>query len=473
MRGMGDQEDDQESFQLILDRPDALLLVAIAFCGLMFSGARADESSLPNVILCMADDLGWGDTGYNGHPVLKTPNLDAMARAGIQFNRFYSAAPVCSPTRGSVITGRHPYRYGIYGANVGRIKHEETTIAEVLRSEGYATGHFGKWHLGSLSKEIKDARRGGRNPENFAIPWDHGFDVGFSSECQMPTWNPMENQTFPSKYWIGPGTWETDNLEGDDSRVIMDRVLPFIESSVKQRRPFLAVVWFHTPHSPVVASPRHRAMYPNEDVNHQDYYGCVTAMDEQLGRMRAKLHELGQHKNTMIWFCSDNGPARQGKPQHVGSAGPFRGFKGSLYEGGIRVPGILVWPDRIKEHTKVDVPCVTSDYFPTILAAIGSHLAAQNSESYDGTNLLPIIDGKVTRRDSPIGFQSRKHLALSDDRYKILSTDEGESWELYDLVADPSEKQNLAKEQEGLLGDMVATFRSWQASCRQSNEENE
>ena len=125
----------------------------------------------PNIILCMADDQGWGDVGYNGHPFLKTPNLDAMSKAGLRFNRFYSGAPVCSPTRGSAITGRHPYRYGIYFANVGHLRKQEMTLAEALKTRGYTTGHFGKWHLGTLTNDIPDGRRGGRQEEHYAPPW--------------------------------------------------------------------------------------------------------------------------------------------------------------------------------------------------------------------------------------------------------------------------------------------------------------
>jgi len=136
-----------------------------------------DSIKEPNVILCMSDDQGWGDVGYNGHPVLKTPNLDQMAKEGITFERFYSGAPVCSPTRGSCLTGRHPYRYGIYHANVGHVKKEEITLAEVLKMQGCATGHFGKWHLGTLTKTVKEANRGGRRgAAHYSPPWENGFD---------------------------------------------------------------------------------------------------------------------------------------------------------------------------------------------------------------------------------------------------------------------------------------------------------
>ena len=444
-----------------------------------FSGpAWAGTSALrdPNVILCMADDLGWGDTAYNGHPVLRTPNLDAMAAAGIRFDRFYSGAPVCSPTRGACLTGRHPYRYGIDYANSGHMKRDEITLAEVLKRHGYTTGHFGKWHLGTLTKEIKDGRRGGRQNEHYSPPWENGFDECFATEQAVPTWDPMKDQPFETKYWMGPGVYATENLEGDDSRVIMDRAVPFIRRAAKAGEPFLAVIWFHTPHSRVIAGPRHRAMYADHDEDHQHYYGCITAMDEQVGRLRAELEALGIAESTMLWFCSDNGPAGRGGgtrqmpgARQQGSAGPFRGRKGSLYEGGVRVPGILLWPEKVKHPRVVDIPCVTSDYFPTILDVLGYRLPEAQARPYDGVSLLPLIEANMTRRGRPIGFESRKQLSLADDRYKLYSADDGQTFELYDLLADPGEKNDLAAATPGVVADMARTLQQWRASCQASN----
>ena len=430
----------------------------------------------PNIILCMTDDQGWGDTAYNGHPVLKTPNLDAMAAEGIRFDRFYSGAPVCSPTRGACITGRHPYRYGIYHANTGHMKKDEVTLAEVLKRHDYATGHFGKWHLGTLTKDVKDGRRGGRQNQHYSPPWENGFDECFATEQAVPTWNPMRDQPIETRYWTGPGRWAKDNLDGDDSRVIMDRALPFVRKAVHADKPFLAVIWFHTPHSRVIAGPEYRAMYPGHDEDHQHYYGCITAMDEQVGRLRAELRSLGVADTTMLWFCSDNGPAGRGGgtrqtpgARQQGSAGPFRGRKGSLYEGGVRVPGMLVWPERIGQPRAVNVPCVTSDYFPTILDVLGYQLPRAETRPFDGISLLPLIDGKMSRRDRPIGFESKKQLSLVGDRYKLYSADLGKTFELYDLIVDPGEKNDLAAEKPEMVAAMARTLQAWRASCTASN----
>ncbi|MBS3764099.1 MAG: sulfatase-like hydrolase/transferase [Planctomycetes bacterium] len=428
----------------------------------------------PNVILAMTDDQGWGDVAYNGHPVLETPHLDEMAESGIRFDRFYSAAPVCSPTRGSCLTGRHPYRYGIFFANVGHMPPEEITLAEALKTQGYVCGHFGKWHLGTLTKDIIDGRRGGRENKHYSPPWDNGFDECFSTEQALPTCDPVREQPIETKYWTGPGEWATDNLEGDDSRVIIDRAIPFIREAVESERPFLAVVWFHSPHCPVRASDRHRDLYQECTEEEQHYFGCISGMDEQMGRLRQELENLDIADNTMLWFCSDNGPAGEGGgcAQHPGErqqgiSGPFRGRKGSLYEGGVRVPGMLVWPERITNSRSVDVPCCTSDYFPTVLETLGFTMDGQ-PEPIDGISLMPIIEGKTPERPRPIGFQSQDQLALTNNRYKIYSPNEGEDYELYDLIEDKEESRDLAPEHPGIVEKMAPQLKEWCQSVQDS-----
>ncbi|MCA9271088.1 MAG: sulfatase-like hydrolase/transferase, partial [Planctomycetales bacterium] len=252
----------------------------------------------------MADDLGWGDVGFNGNQVIQTPSLDKLSHEGLRLTRFYSAAPVCSPTRGSCLTGRHPYRYGIFFANVGHMRQQELTLAELLREHGYATGHFGKWHLGTLTTEIADANRGGpKNKEHFSPPWENGFDTCFSTESKVPTWDPMRKPArgagsagwdaldddapslpYGTRYWTN-GKEVTDNLRGDDSRVVMDRALPFMQQAARAGKPFFAVIWFHAPHLPVVAGPEYAKIYAKHDSHRRNYFGCITALDEQVGRL--------------------------------------------------------------------------------------------------------------------------------------------------------------------------------------------
>ncbi len=458
-------------------------MVAAALCVLgsgEFLSAEQPQNR-PNVVLLMCDDLGYGDlTCFNPESSIKTPHLCEMAAAGLKFTRFYAAAPVCSPTRGSCLTGRHPHRYGIYYANTGHMLPEEITLPELLRESGYTTGHFGKWHLGTLTTEVQDANRGGpKNPQHFAPPQDHGYDVCFVTESKVPTYDPMiapkgANKTswdpvrkgdptvsYGTRYWNEKGEEVTENLSGDDSRVMMDRAIPFIQQAVEDEQPFLATIWFHAPHLPVVADRKYGEIYPGLKNHPRNYYGCISAVDEQVGRLRAKLRELGVAENTMVWFCSDNGP--EGNDKSPGLAGGLKGRKRSLYEGGVRVPGILEWPAVVPAGTETDVPAVTSDYLPTILEVLERPLPGDRP--YDGISLLPVIRGEVAVRDAPIGFQSRKQIAWTGDHYKLYSGDSGKTWELYDLIQDPEERTNLAAEEPEIVQQMQEAALQWVASC--------
>ena len=429
----------------------------------------------PNIILCMSDDQGWGDVAYNGHPVLRTPHLDQMSKEGMRFDRFYSTSPVCSPTRAGVLTGRHPYRHGVPFANVGKLKAEEITLPEVLRAQGYATGHFGKWHLGSLTTKIKDGHRGRPgNTATYSPPWENGYDECFVAESGVHTYHLAGNyEKLGTHYWTGLDQMvPAAEISGDDSTLMMDRALPFIERATEADTPFLAVIWFHTPHQPVLSAPPYTDGYDE----HKDYYGCMTAMDEQIGRLRAKLKELGVEDNTMLWFCSDNGPTKV--KNSWGSTGGLRRGKRSLYEGGVRVPGLLIWPQRIEQPRVVSMPCSTSDYFPTILDLLGLQLP---DRPYDGISLMPLIKGMMTERPKPLAFESSftmreanmgdpsiNQTALIDQHYKIYSKGSGSTYELYDMIADPSEKKNIAKQYPEVVQRMRATIETWRQSCQDS-----
>lgn len=472
-------------------------LVCISATVLIVPIAKAAEAP-PNVVLLMADDLGWGDVGFNGNKVIRTPHLDAMAASGLRFERFYAAAPVCSPTRGSCLTGRHPYRYGILGANVGHLPAQELTLAELLQARGYMTGHFGKWHLGTLSKTERDSNRGGRKgSSHYSPPELHGFEMAFSTEAKVPTWDPMlrpkDSKAKPDTWWdplrdpgdaqpYGTAYWSLGrkvekDLRGDDSQIVMDRALPFIRTAVDRERPFFAVIWFHAPHLPVVAGPEMTALYPDCDKHRQHYYGCITALDAQVGRLREALREAGVAQNTLVWFCSDNGP--EGNEEAPGSTGPLRGRKRSLNEGGVRVPGLLEWPARIQEARTTAVPACTSDYLPTLIELLDIPLT--DSRPIDGISLLPVIDGKVHERSEPIAFESRGQLAVIDDRFKLVyvpasgrgANDEvGETveldFELYDLVADPGEQNDLAAEHPEIVDELAHYLDTWRKSCAAS-----
>jgi arylsulfatase A-like enzyme len=478
-----------------------LLILLISMAN---SSVLADEKSKPNIILCMADDLGWGDVGFNGNSVIKTPHLDAMALAGLKFNRFYSGAPVCSPTRGSALTGRHPYRYGIVTANAGHIRKGEVTLAEALKTQGYVTGHFGKWHIGTLTKTIKESNRGGpKGKAHFAPPWENGFDQSFSTEAKVPTWDPLlrpknnnsrnwwdpvmdasQAKPYGTNYWAN-GKRVTEPLRGDDSKIIMDRAIPFIREATAEKKPFFTVIWFHAPHLPVVAGPKYTKMYEGHGKYAQHFYGCITALDEQVGRLRKELRTLGVAENTMLWFCSDNGPEGQ-SGKAPGSAGPFRGRKRSLYEGGVRVPGILEWPSKVKPGSVTDFPSSTLDYFPTVLDVLGFPLKGRPNP-IDGVSLLPMLDGTITKRPQPIGFQSAGQVSLIDNRFKLIrvgarkrgknkqkqSKTNPAPFMLFDLIDDPAETTDIAGKHSDVVTRMQKRLEAWQASCRRSLEGND
>lgn len=435
----------------------------------------------PNVVLVMCDDLGWGDVGFNGGTAIPTPNLDAMAAHSLRFERFYAAAPVCSPTRGSVVTGRHPYRYGIRGANKGHLPAAEQTIYEALGAAGYATGHFGKWHMGTLTKTVRESNRGGpRGVAHHSPPWQHGVDVSFATEAKTPTFDPMRKpkgagrqwwsaiadgepaMAYGTHYWTGAEQMvdpAAEELRGDDSAIIMHRARRFIADVVVADRPFLAVVWLHAPHLPVVA--------PGATDFAHCYRTVVTALDAEVGMLRAQLRALGVANDTILAFCSDNGPEGVAG-QAPGSAGPLRGRKRDLLEGGIRVPGLIEWPARIRAGRSTAVPCGTVDYLPTILAAAG--LDPVIDRPLDGINLLPLLDGEMQQRSIPLGFQSGRQAAWIGDRYKIHSIDGGATFALYDLVADPGESKDLAAAHPEVVREMRAAFEAWRAACEASSQ---
>lgn len=407
----------------------------------------------PNVILIMADDLGWGDVGFNGNTQIKTPYLDQLSTQGIIFDRFYSGCSVSSPTRASVLTGRNPLRTGVFNANAGILRSEEETLPELLKKEGYTTGHFGKWHLGTLTYKEKDANRG--RPENehlYNVPAEHGYDESFVTESKVPTYDPMlkpvendgrfwdclikgqESATYGTYYWRHDGTKETKNLSGDDSRIIMDRVLPFIEQARETNTPFFSAIWFHTPHLPCVAGPKYAAMYPNVSLEERNYFGCITAMDEQIGRLVEYLKKKEIYENTIICFCSDNGP----EVRTPRTAAHLRGKKRDLYEGGIRVPAFAVWSSKLPAGERTNHVCSTSDYLPTFVELLG---LKHPSYEIDGESLIPALKNGE-KRIKPMFFAYMKQGAVIEQQYKLYYS-KG-LYELYDITSDPSEKQNLA-----------------------------
>lgn len=452
--------------------------------------------NLPNIILVMADDLGWGDVAYNGNTIVQTPNLDEMANNGLKLNRFYAAAPVCSPTRASCLTGRHPYRVKIPWAGDGYIHPNEITLAEALKTKGYATGHFGKWHVGGLSETVKQSYFPG-SPTTYSPPWENGFDVSFSTESMVPTYNPYYHvggafgnhdyrhiQTVPvSKgqqtngakwrdyYWTSEDTYVED-LEGDDAKIVMDEALKFINEKTQNKQHFLSLIWFHNVHTPVVSGNENRKLYEDLSMKEQHWFGSITAMDNQIGRLRNELKKLNISDNTLVWFCSDNGPSYI---HNLNSAGPYRGKKAELFEGGIIVPSIVEWPAEFKNPSEINVPMVTSDFYPTILNYLGIEMHKQ--PQIDGEDVLGILKETQKERKNSIGFRSpipnrlkkqevenEEQLALIGSQYKLITIDNGNSYQLYDLKNDILETMDLSEKFPDVKEELLKQLKNWSLS---------
>jgi arylsulfatase A-like enzyme len=430
--------------------------------------SAAEPSKRPNIILVMADDQGWGDTSYNGHPELKTPQLDAMAAAGLRLNRFYTAHFNCSPTRASVMTGRHPHRMGTFSPG-SPIRAQELTVAKVLQGAGYATGHFGKWHLNG-----KNGDRDTKTPPGRAIlandplsPGKLGFDEWLSADNFFDLDPVLGRNGVPEKF------------KGDGSDIAMDEALKFIRKQAGAGKPFFTVVWFGNPHVPHEALPADKALYAALPEKDQNYYGEITGVDRNVGKLRAALRELKVADNTLVWYCSDNGGANGPK-----STGNLRGSKGTLWEGGLRVPGLVEWPARIPKPFASDMPCSTLDIYQTVLAATGTK-AEKQIQPLDGINLLSLFDRQMDARGKAIPFVAAinrpgSHAALLDWPYK-LHTDAigGRSKKasdapvlapalLYDVSKDPNETTDLAGQQPERVAKMKAELAAWKTSVEKS-----
>ena len=441
---------------------------ALLFLGFSLIGNIAwAETPLPNVVLIMADDQGWGDVSYHGHPELKTPQLDKLAAAGLRLDHFYTAHFNCSPTRASIMTGRHPARMGTFSPGAP-IRAQELTVAKVLQASGYATGHFGKWHLNGKNGDKNTKELPGRAilAADPLSPGKMGFDEWVSADNFFDVEPVLGRQGVPEKF------------HGDSSDVTTDEALKFIRKQAAAGKPFLSVVWFGSPHVPHEALPADKAAYASLPEKDQNYYGEITAVDRSVGRLRDALRELKIADNTLLWYCSDNGGANGPK-----STGNLRGNKGTLWDGGLRVPCIVEWPARMAKPVVSDFPCSTLDIYPTLLAATGS-TAKDQIQPLDGINLLPLFDGKLTERDKTIPFWAHGqngagHAALIAWPYKLhLNAKAGKKKDadekepaavlLYDLSKDEKETMDLAAQQAERVAKMTAELKAWQTSVDKS-----
>lgn len=453
--------------------------------------ARA-QTTRPSFVLCMADDQGFGDVHYNhynGEAKLKTPVLDEMARTGLRLDRFYAAAPVCSPTRGSFLTGRHPNRFGCF--QWGHVlRPQEITLAEALKSAGYRTAHFGKWHLGSVRAESP------------VSPGGSGFDTWVSAP------NYIDNDPLMSR------GGKVERHVGESSMICVDEALKFIRDASEKGEPFCAVIWFGSPHNPHRGTDELMKLYEGQglDPKQQAYFAEITGIDRAMGKLRKQMREMKLADDTLLLYTSDNGPQGPGA-NRPGSAGPFSGRKAELLEGGIRVPAIIEWPAVITAPRASDVSCNSSDIYPTVLELAGVEVKDQ-VRPLDGVSLAPLIRTGAFTRTQPMGFwdypargvrspseqlleeqlagkpsEILDDVALSkiskkydaNDRsgdaawingdWKLLrraQKDAAPKVELFNVVEDPAEERDRAAQEPQRVQQMQRALEAWQASVVKS-----
>ena len=398
----------------------------------------------PNIVLVMTDDQGYGQAGYYNHPVLETPNLDAMAANGLRFDRFYAGGPVCSPTRASVLTGRTHERSGV-PSHGHALRLQEKTVTGALAAAGYATGHFGKWHLNALrGPGVPILKNDAHGPGRF----------GFSK------WLSVTNFFDVDPILSREGTFE--EFEGDSSEIIVAEALKFIGEQAAEDRPSFSVIWFGTPHNPFRASEADLARFADLDRQSGLHYAELVAMDRSIGTLRSGLRKLGIADDTLIWFNSDNGGLPKIKP---GTVGDLRGFKGSLFEGGLRVPAIVEWPAAIKPRV-TKFPACTMDIFPTIAEIVGLPASAM-LQPQDGMSLRGLFEKELGRREKRIGFSHNGRCALIDNEFKLIREKRG-SFQLYDLAADQSETNDLSRQKPDVVKKMRTATEAWLESVAAS-----
>lgn len=390
-----------------------LLVVAFVTCGCL-PIARGDESAVkhrPNILLILADDLGYGDIGCYGNRVIQTPHLDQLAKEGVRLTDCYAASANCSPSRAGLMTGRTPWRIGIHDwipfMSPMHVRESEITIARLLRDAGYDCGHFGKWHLNGMF-----------NLPGQPQPDDHGFDYWFSTQN-----NALPNHHNPYNFVrndipVGP-------LQGYAGPLVAREAIGWLESGRDPDKPFFAYVCFHEPHEPIASAPQYEKLYERfEDPSQRAHHGNVTQLDAAVGELLQAIERLRLRDNTFVFFTSDNGPAVTSIHPH-GSAGPLRAKKGHVYDGGIRVPGIVRWPGHVAPDTVSKVPVIGTDVLPTFCQLAG--IQPPNDRQLDGANFLPALSGNPVARSVPLYWQfygtpDDMKVAMRDGDWKILAS---------------------------------------------------
>jgi arylsulfatase A len=411
--------------------PSLLFVILIALTAFTNEGFAAR----PNVLLIISDDQGYGDLSLHGNPHVRTPHLDQLATNGIQFERFFVSS-VCAPTRASLLTGRYSLRTGARGVTRGdeTMRSEEVTIAEALRGGGYRNGYFGKWH----------------NGEHFpCTPQGQGFDDVFG--FNLGHWNNYFDTTLERNA-------QPEKTRGFITDVLTDEALKFIDAN--RARPLFCYVAYNVPHSPFQCPDKYFEKHKRAGLNDflASVYGMVENMDDNIGRVLAKLDELKLRENTIVIFLSDNGP--NGARYNAG----MRGVKNSLHEGGTRVPFFVSWPARWKEPRVVRQIAAHLDVFPTLVELCG--VPMPKTLPQDGRSLVKLLDGNTNGWGDRILFnqwvagpRAEQLGGLRTQRFRLVR--DGTDWELFDMERDPEQTRDASADFPGEKQRLAAAYDEW------------
>lgn len=448
-----------------------VLLFLICFTGTILG---TEKQQKPNIILILADDLGYGDLSCYGSVRQETPNLDKMADEGIRFSQFYAGSAVCTPTRVSILTGKYPLRFNVskhFNDQEMFLQENIPTIPHLLKEAGYTSKHVGKWHLGGLNeKHIKDRKN------SMPGPMEHGFDH-YLAMLEDPLYRkPAMLQRYLYERggdYLVRDEKRIEPIKGHWTDIKTDESLDFIEKSTKTGKPFFLNLWYDVPHAPYEAAPDvslnpYKGKAKGDDLL---YRSMVRHLDHSVGRVLEKLKELGIAENTLVIFTSDNGPAYRGSP------GPFKGRKVDFHEGGIRVPAIAWWPGHIQKGQTAEGLFHTTDLLPTFCSLAG--LKSQDLET-DGRNILPyLLDTNVDIERGYVFWQiavykNNGNYGITVDKrpepvatevvrkgnWKLL-TKEGVPVELFNLEDDPYERWDLKKQYPEITEELTKAVNDW------------
>jgi len=423
--------------------------------------SQSDEK--PNIIFIVVDDLGYGDLGSYGSQDIETPQLDRLAHSGIRLTRGYVSAPYCGPSRAGFMTGRYQQRHGFwrnpnnFPVDVEQgLDLEEETLGDVLERAGYRTATIGKWHLGA-AEAFHPINRGFEEFYGFLGGGHEYFPAQYEKSLSNWARDHSDRQT-PFLYnYASPlqiNGIELPPREGYLTDLLTDYAIGFINRM--RHDPFFIFLPYNTPHVPLEAPEELIQKYAGiEDERRRTYAAMVDNLDQNIGRILDYLEETGERGNTLVVFTSDNG----GKAANGGNNGPLRGHKGQVYEGGIRVPFIVSWPDVLPRGEVLNVPISTLDMLPTFAAVAG---VEPEGKPLDGVNVMPWLRGMASGRPHEVLFWERaEQRGMLEGDWKLIRRNQNSSWQLFDLSSDIDESDNLAGEYPERVEAMRARYFEW------------